>query len=231
MRKHKPLWLMLILTIFCFSFALQVSAEGVADYSTMPVSPQEMVDFLNRINFQSISEMSEGQMILSFAISEQGKIALAVETPKDVQIGVYDPNGTFLYGYSFSNGGSAFVVLFDGEFVSINWAKSGYVGSFDSQGNCIQFAREDGSRKNSELFQSHRNRPRSGTVGSLTYHTEGPWLSWQCWRFVIEDSTGNQKVLHDASQHQSVLWPIGAVGFIGFFSVLIHRKLKQDQNE
>lgn len=230
MLTYRMLPIVIVLLIVCSSFVVPVFAGGFTEYSTVPVSPQIATDFLTGIEFRSANKISEGQMIISFDISEQGKVALAIETPSETQIGVYDSRGNFVYGYSFIKG-SAVVIFFEGERLAINWAKSGYIASFDDQGGCVRFEKDDGSRKNADLFHNQRFRPHSGSVGSLKYRTDGPWFTWRCWLLAVEDINGNQTVIYDASQSQSILWPLGIFGCIVFFVLLIYRTIKKEKND
>lgn len=179
------------------------SAVGYSNYDTECFTGKEYQEYLDRVQeIELVNVQEETRLIESFAISENGLIALAFNG-EHAQIDVYTPDGHFLYGYRFINKNIAFAVFFEGENLAIYRSRKGHIASFDSKGNCIQFQKVIYTQRSSDAFHADRYRPSTGTIGNLNYRAEGGFFSNYS-RFVIENEEGESVVIYDVTDQQRI---------------------------
>ena len=221
MKIYIRFFALLFSFILLFHLGIPVSADEYENYVTESVPTQEKEDFLNRINFRLFETEVKNAPFTCFAISDQGKIALGFDASEEAEINVYNSAGQFLYGYRFLNNHCAFAVFFEGEELSILWGRDRYIGSFSSEGNCLQFRKEITSKQNSDAYHTDRYRPTSGKVGNIQYYAEhSAGLSTSYTRFVVEDSSGNKNVIFEVNEdYYTRLTAIGIMGLVIFVLV------------
>lgn len=179
---------------------LPASAYEYRNYITTQVSFDKQQEYLDRLNFELLTDDSEKHPFECFAISSDGLIALGFDTSDDAIIYVYDTNGEFEYGFRFLNNHCAFTVFFEDEVLSIYWGKSRYIGSFDSEGNCLRLHELVNCAQNSDAYHSDRYRPNEGEINNIQYKAErvaGYLGGYTC--FTIIDGA-NSCVIFDVSQ-------------------------------
>lgn len=187
--------------VICLIYWIPGMALGAEyeNYKTYNVSDQEKITFLQAISFSALdTETGEGSFS-SFAVSEQGQIALCFNSQSAV-ISVYDSNGLYLYGFQFVNESSALAVFFEGETLSILWGKNRYIGSFDADGNCLTFQSYYNTKSNANSYHNDRYRPSTGQVGDMQYFAEKVGLSSNYAQLAVEDQSGNRTIIYDAVQ-------------------------------
>ncbi len=79
--------------------------------------------------------------IACFDVNARGEVAIGLEAAHhQCYVGVIDPDGQWLYGYSFRSSGSFAVEWADTDEITIYWVRSSVYGTFDSQANCLELA-------------------------------------------------------------------------------------------
>lgn len=209
--------------------ALVCSASSYKDFQTNKVSEDEANSFLQKISFSVSNTERTGSAFSSFAVSEEGKIALCINGDS-AAINVYNSDGTFLYGFHFQNGYSSLAVFFEGETLSIIWGKNGYIGSFAPDGKCINFEKDAQTQNNAHAYQKHRYRPTSGSAGDKQYTVERIGLSPDYTQFCLEDISGNKTVIYKA-ERESYTSLITTCVFVIIPSLFILYAVRQQKNE
>ena len=209
--KRKGLFLLVILA----QLIEIVSASGYRNYDTKPVYGEEYAALISEISdFILVDGPERDRMIKCFAISEEGKIALAFDG-EYAQIDVYQADGTYLYGYSFENRNCAFSVFFEGENLSVYHVKGGFVATFDASGHCIQIHRALNTNATNEAYHNDFYRPSSGQIGRLSYEAEKTVSMTKYSRFTVEDVLGNRIVIFEVSKESNTERILSIVVFTG----------------
>lgn len=210
------------------------SAAGYSNYITTPASYEEQEAFFASLQyFERLTEDAEQHPVNCFAISDSGLIALGLDTSDDAILYVYDTTGQFIYGYRFLNNHCAFAVFFEGDNLSIYWGKSRYIGTFDSEGNCIQLHKVVNCPQNSDAYHRDKYRPGKGKVGNTEYIAErGIGILAGYSRFTVKDADGNTRVIFDVTQEQNLRTTVyGVVIFISLAVVVVafgkNRKIRK----
>lgn len=237
MKTFQRFFSLLLLSLLLFQIVGSVSAVGYKNYVTESVSEEEKTDFLMRVEFFDLLEYAEQTQIIDcFALSEQGLVALAFNESEDAAINVYNLDGQFLYGCRFINNHSALAIFFEGEDLSVYWGKNDYIGSFDSEGNCIQFKRVVDSPQNSDAYLNDKYRPLSGNIGNIQYYAEHPFGFLPGYvRFAVEDSEGNRRVIYDVTKEHTFRIIVGSIFILVVLSLVAvissYNKKKPDISE
>lgn len=192
----------ILLTACCLLVCMICTAPVAAyqNYDTEAVYGEAYAQLLRQVSdFALTDEPERDRMIKCFAISEEGKIALAFDG-EYAQIDVYQSDGTWLYGYSFENRNSAFSVFFEGETLCVYHAKSGFVASFDARGNCVLIHKAVYTQRTSDAYRNDFYRPSSGQIGGLSYTAEKSISLTKYARFTVEDQQGNKTVIYEVSR-------------------------------
>lgn len=228
--------ILLTLLIVTFHLIQPVSAlfDGYDRCDTKAVTGAEYEQLLQRVSdFTLVDDPEQNRMIKCFAISQKGKIALAFDG-EYAQIDAYDSDGTFLYGYTFQNNGSAFSVFFEKEMLSVYHPKDDFVASFDSTGKCVFIQKPIENQNTTNAYHEDIRRPDSATVGERTYKAENTVSLISYGRFIVTDGAGNQRVIYEASIQgtlTTVMAGAAVCGFIGFVSYYQIKKWKREAEE
>lgn len=181
-------------------FAVILPIAAYQNYNSTPMSPAEAKNYLEKSDPNILLTEDEPWYypFRTFAVSEDGKVALVKARQNRQLVYVYNAEGTFLYGYSLVDSNQA-IFFEDGE-LSIYWAKSDCIETMDSQGNTILLHNFTPSAHNTASFERDRNPPASGTAGEYSYRAEKDFFfSTTYSRFVLEDAQGNEYVIYDVS--------------------------------
>ena len=231
MKKCRWLFIMLSLFSVVSQFLCPVFAIEYEDLITKTALNSEPEKFLAKIKLNVITTEIEPYPIESFAISNNGNIALGVNSSNDALIYVYSSDGNFLYGYQFIS--SVFDVFFDAENVAIYWGKENYAATFDVEGNCIKFFKTDGYKENSNQKYDGYAKPTSGIVGSVQYKVEyGIGLSPQYVKLTIKDSLGNSREIYNVeTEHNTKIIGCTTILLIAFsiWSICYFYHVKQSK--
>lgn len=194
----RSVWTILLLVCFACCSGEMAYAWEYENYETYDIPQKEKFDFLQGINFSPLDTEEAENAFSCFAVSPKGQIALCFNG-ETAFIQVYDSFGQFLYGYRFASGGASLAVFFEGETLSILFAKEQYVGSFDSNGNCLNLQKTRPTKSNSDSYSKDRYRPSTGRVGALQYNAGRIGLSPNYTRFAVVDEGGSQTLIYDAT--------------------------------
>lgn len=230
MKIRSHVFSVLLVLIISLQLVGNASAFGYRNYDTSPVSAEEALVFSEKFKCEFLTEADKSYAINCYAVSDAGQIALGIDTSEDILIHVYNTEGQFLYGYQFPNCNSAFVLFFEEEYVSIYMAKTGYIASYDSDGNRIELRRVIDSERSNDAFLSDRYRATNGKIGDGWYYAERGILTTAFTRFMIEDNTGNRLVIYDVTKEHNtrmIGYGIVALVFFSLFAVISHGNKKE----
>lgn len=76
--------------------------------------------------------------IRCFDVNEQRRIAVGQNVSNQNRICVYDEEGNFLYGYSFSDFANSFDIEWDNDNINVYMHRSRLIFSVDPQGNILE---------------------------------------------------------------------------------------------
>lgn len=201
MKKVITILLTLLILLSCASGAIPVSATGYSRFDTEPITHEEKMERLNKLQYLPTKDtIPITEAISYFAVSEQGQIALGFNDSDYASVHVYDTTGNYLYGYRFENHLCSFALFFDGEDLSIIWDQSDYIGSFDQLGNCIQLWKFSNTKNNADEEYKDQWRSAKGRVGELSYHAKRSGILPKYTVFTVEDAEGNKTVIYDAKK-------------------------------
>ncbi len=125
--------MLVILLICCMVFSL--SPALAADFpDTVPLSAEAVERFQEKL--LPWTDDGRGRLIDHFDAAEDGRIALSFQAESGKQrayVGIYDQNGTFLWGFSYASRTAAAVELTDGGVILHLTERSAVI---DESGKC-----------------------------------------------------------------------------------------------
>ena len=132
--KNKSIQVVAFLMILKMVFLLVCYAESSFEYEN--VSEQEAITIIENTDMQIHKDCSYDGKFTSFGASSNGNYAIAYSKGYQSNILIYDEYGTSIVGFSFKNGGSFYIDLFD-ESLTIYIVRSRVAITIDYFGNCL----------------------------------------------------------------------------------------------
>ena len=203
--KKIPVILICLLTLILVVFP--VSAYGInTGFSVEELTDVDKENFLANFEKNYITEnpMNLNMGISCFDVNEKGLIAVLHEKSNFKAVCIYNSEGDFLYGYTFT-AGQSIVVEWDGDNVNILLVRSDILISLDSSGKLQDIKEVPVTIENNE----YKNRLRKNTriVGDTKYiirSNMGPlnMVATSYSQLVVIDGQGVEYVIFDVSSSQ-----------------------------
>ena len=156
----------IILTFIIFCEAMQAYAIG---FTTTDVPDELKKQELSQICLKRLNTMSKKDAISYFDVNSKGYVALGFNDNSIAGnlIYVFDPEGNFLYGYSFECNGW-FGLEWEEDDLWICFLKENIIFLFDSEGNCLDIKWIVNNRKN-DYYWEDSIRAKTRIVDNKTY--------------------------------------------------------------
>jgi hypothetical protein len=142
-------------------------------------------------------EMQSG--ISTFDVNNSGQIAIGLSNKK---INIYDTDGQFQYGYSFSTAGD-YEMEWDKQNLIIYLVRSDIALKVDSEGNYLELESIDNSIENNSYW-NYLERKTSQTSGGNYYEVNNKKginiFATNYSRLVKTDSNGIETIIYDVSK-------------------------------
>ena len=198
MQRFTRLAMLVVMFILIAQLPLLVCAENTR-LDSQSVTEEVKRSFLDITDLTLLTEEGYPQPIACFNVSNDGLIALGFENFAKKTVLVYSTDGTFQYGFRFSCDGS-FGVSFVGENLSIYFAKSRYLATFNSNGTCTAIESVKATSANSETIRKLLYSTQY-KIGDLTYHLERDigFAARSYSRLIVSDSHGFERIIYNVS--------------------------------
>lgn len=180
--------------------------ETVTQNTLQPVTSEEELQKVVS-SFEVVFRNNEiiNEEIVCFSVNEDEEIALGFNLHSgEKRVSVYNLNGEFEYGYSFSDPGS-FALDWDGDLLMIYSVRGESVLTLDNIGKCVRFEKIPGTPENRKYW-SQILHSRKKTIGNVQYRIQNNMgilnliMYNSCSQLVKIDQNGKEIVLYDASE-------------------------------
>lgn len=189
-----------------------------------------------KLKLETINQPTINTGFSCFDVNQTGTYALGFGHGQRDCVLVYDPNGVYLYGFSFKNNGSL-GLEWNGETLILYLLRSDLAVEVDANGNCVAIKKIQNSVHNSQyinntIFANKR------IINGATYSAEhwlinNELLHWGSYSRLVKNIPNGDKVtLFDQTNHQITKLVILLIGMTLLFSALaaaIVHKTKQKE--
>lgn len=209
---------LLMCLVLAFNCCVSIANATGLDMETEELSTEDRQLFLENLDFKPLSEDLGRSGITCFDVSENGTLAIGMDSGTRGKVYVFDSAGAYLWGYSFTPG-QAYGVLFQGNnlviylcrFDMIVWfTPDGTLGDIQRVTNASQLHRElsaalDQTTKeiNGTQYMLERDIPIGNAYS----------------RFVIADGSGNRTMFYDETANHitnQISITVFSLGFLAF---------------
>lgn len=206
------------------------TVETNTGFTTDDMALKEQQAFLSAIGLFLKKEEPNKEPIVCFDVNENGLIAIGTKDFEKEFISVYEPDGTFKYGYLFDCDGS-FGIEWDHNNIVIYFVRSNVAGWFNEKGEnvdlkIVQNTIDNSSYWNEVLHSTQRN------VNGIQYTIQnnlGPFnifaVSYS--QLIKTDADGNTTILYDISNAYTIRFIIALLSAILFSGLAILIIVKQ----
>ncbi len=217
--------------IFAFAlFNLLLAVPGFAmntGFTVDDVSDEDIAAIFERFDLKVIDEPNNVSAFTCFAVNASGDYALGYGLGTG-RILVYDANGTYLYGFSFTNYGSI-GLSWDGEAIILYDCRGDLAVAIDRNGNCLDMKWIQDTTQNSDYWYDEVDATQR-TVNGVTYRADHCFLgSYSRLTKVAPD--GESTVLFDVTA-DTILKTVSTAIFAGivilFMIIIIRHNLKKN---
>ena len=166
MNVKKAVTITLLFFVFSLGSGLKTSAMTTG-FTTESMNSKEQKVFKSNINLTSLHSYVKTNPIVCFDVNNDGLIALGFDDNSHKTICVYNPDGEFIYGYSFESSGS-FGVEWDGGNILIYFVRGDVAALFNSSATCLELKMISNSTENN-TYWNHTVFEKKRIVGKNEY--------------------------------------------------------------
>lgn len=166
------------------------SNETISGFSTseLPDSNQKKIE--ENINLKPISQMNANYKVDCFDVSDSGQIAVGVSSGGNKYVYVFDSDGQFDRGYSFTCDGM-FLLGWNSDNVLIYLVRGNYEISINDQGLVSEVRKIEGTTENDAYWRKIMNA-KTKTVGEKEYLLKNNKM--------IVKTKDSETIIYDASK-------------------------------
>ncbi len=218
--------MLIILLICCLLLPLPSAlASGVPD--TVPLPEEAVQRFQEKLLLWT--DDGSGLLVDHFDVAEDGRIALSFQAESGKQrayVGIYDQNGTFLWGFSYSTRSAAAVELTDGGLILHLTEHSAVI---DESGKCTaMFEYADLPKGQAELRVLEATQRRIGQDLYELRQSAPLALGYSTLARISPDGTETLLYHRPGTGIGSSVFAIGVIAFIVTALVLAQQKNETD---
>lgn len=223
MNRKRIICILFVLLISCLcSFYSALSLNIGLETSEMTEEDQKT--FISSINLSVVNEENSKKAFSCFDVNDSGMIALGQESKGRKYVSIYNSDGEFLYGYSFT-AGQSFNISWDGSNVLICFDRSDVVISVDPQGSIVELRRIEDTYEN-DIYRLNVLKATSKTANGKEYVSRkniGPLGLVTSSRAVVSENLpdGQEKIVYDATGQLLADTLLGFIIFAAFFVFVI----------
>lgn len=220
--------LFFVFTLLCLLLSIPCCAMGTGLVFD-EISQDEISSIFERLHLERIDEPAIHTGFCCFDVNEDGGYALGFDTGNTDMILVYDTNGSYLYGFSFSNNGSL-GIEWDDQNLILYTVRGNLAVWLDGNGTCLDMKIVQNSTQNNEYWNDEvwANVKKSGDVTFTAEHwlMNSELIHWGSYpRLVKTMPDGEEIVLFDRTGHLSsggiFIIACGALFLCAFIIILI----------
>ncbi len=194
----------IIIFLFAIVLTLSFSLNAVAMTTGFEVNP---VETDNNIGIKIENKEYHSVSIKCFDVSDTGLIAIGTDEGSEKHVNLYDNNGTFKYGYSFTDYGT-YGVGFDDENILIYISRGETVYLVDRQGNCLEKCDIINNIENNSYWNNVVFAKTKESSGNKYYLSKSPGLLGMVSpfysRLIKKELNGEETILLDVSNEHDV---------------------------
>lgn len=227
--KNVIKFLVCIIFVMVIVFSTGVNARAVSTgFSTSDMDSEQENIIIKNLNISLVSENGNSKAIECFDVNESGIIALGHDNGRQKSISIYDSEGNFKRGYSFRCDGS-FGVEWDGDCLNIYLIRGNVLVAVDESANIIDIAWVEDTDENNDymidyIFATEKN------VGNVKYSIRNNMgaLNFVASSYsqLVKSTEGNEVILYNANDAQTVKTVVTLVGVILFACVAVFVLIK-----
>ncbi|OJU14235.1 MAG: hypothetical protein BGN88_12375 [Clostridiales bacterium 43-6] len=210
--------IILLFYIFTYNVDYKTSAMNTG-FDTESVNSEDQKLFLSNIKVNILNSNTEIKPINCFDVSDEGKIALGINSPSRKSIYVYDSQGKFEYGYSFDYGGS-FGVEWDHDNLLIYFVRSDIAVLLDRNATCLEMKMISNNTENNSYW-NHDVFAKKRSVGKDIYEIKNNesftnFFASSYSQLIKTDRNGQKTTLYNANSNEYSIWVVflGAIIFV-----------------
>lgn len=224
-------FILVLFTVFLIVFNTLINAFAMnTGFSVSEMSSEDKQTFLSNVKLSLISEEPKKDTFSCFDVNNMGLIALGYDTIDENYISVYDANGKFQYGYTFSCDGS-FGVQWNDKNLMVYFVRSDVAASFDKNGTNVEIKNIDDTDVNNSywhntVFSTEKNIDTNrykikNNMGLLNV------LATDYSQLIKTDSDGNVTIIYDVSTAQLTKTVIIVTAVVLFVAFVIFSLVRQ----
>lgn len=193
-----------VLVLLAFLAAAIPAQAAELGLATEPLSAEQEATVWSNIEITLLETPPRKFGIKNFDVSGEGLIAIGSENTVEKIIAVYDPEGTFLYGYTFENDGT-FRLQWVGENIFIQLIRSDLGVTVDRTGQILSIVNISDTMENNSYINhvlEAKKRTRGDSVFYLKDGNDSFDFSYS--QLVRVDDDGSEHILYDVSTEQFI---------------------------
>lgn len=225
----------IVLVLVCVTgFCLRVFAIHTG-FTTEEVDAERQQKILSNLELHQIPQPSTlvPGPIHCFDVNADGWIVIGSESLDDKFVLVYAPDGTFQYGYTFTDYGT-FDVGWNNSNVLIYFVRGDLALELDPQGECVDLRKIQNTWENNDYW-NETVRATKREVQGYQYRMRNAsgilnLFMWDYAQLIRMDANGNTTVLYDASNEyevRTVMFLVIGVAFVMAVVLGLVRYLKE----
>lgn len=201
MRKRMIVQILCIL-LTLGTCALTVRADSLG-FATQEPTEKEKQQIIRSVGLEVVDTMRNPGGLHDFDVNGDGTYTLAFGSGSNCITQVYDPNGTFLYGFKFHSDGD-YSIGFLGDALAIYLVRSDFILVYDADGVCIDVQKVISSTQNLLNAKELLTRTSKIVDGRQYVLERDSDIGGTYSRFVMVHGNGEKTVLYDCSVSHTV---------------------------
>lgn len=198
------------------------AVSGIQETEYFP--EDKAASFLDNISVTVIHEEPPRLSVKCFDVNEHGQIALGFYPAQT--IGVYSPDGSFLYGYTFHSSGD-YSLIWDKGCVCIYFMRSSVLATFDADGNCIDIEMYAEVADNYRYIRNTFDKSKK-QLGTISYWLEKDIpIAHGYARLLCSDGDESSQILYDATAESNTSIIITLICIAFFFTCVVLIVIRQ----
>lgn len=216
MKKRNLLCIIAVMS--CLLILLAVPCRAInTGFVLEDVSEEEKENYIASLNLKPVDAPIKNTSFYCFDVNEKGQYAIGYNGPfVGHVVNVYDADGAFLYGFSFSTYG-AYSIQWDGENIIIYLVRGNLAFAIDPDITCVEVASIPDNADNQKYWRREVDSVER-EVNGVTYQAKAKLSSYH-WKLVAVSPDGTETVLFHAPGGLEKI--ITLILFVVLFGVIV----------
>lgn len=204
-------------------------------FNTEPFPENDVKALIKNIELSFLTEEPTKASIVCFDVSDNGNVAIGNQISEQKTVCIYDADGNFKHGYTFTDSGS-FSIELDNELLMIYFVRGGIAVSVDFNGDILEVAKIRNTVENNSYWNNVVDA-RTKKAGEVEYSVKNNMgilniFATSYSQLVAKGADGQKHIVYDVSSiHliETLFIVVGVILFVGIVTIFMVSGIRKNK--